>query len=264
MQRPKLFIGSVYAPSPWNAEWYRLQREFIAHNTTSVDVKFGVLLNGINANDLAADDIDIIGVSAGNAGHSAGMAQMVEIFRQSDCSHFLFLDSDCFPVHPNWFDVLVKQMEKFNKRFAAPVRVENLDRFPHPCAFFCSAESIQDTRINFDTGHPGENLLGEIVRDVGNAMLPLLPDILPLLRTNLVNYHPIAAGVYHHLFYHHGAGSRNFEFRLLNKYAYADHWWNCMLDEKLAEDLRNNLFNHPESFLRSLMSTPSIELNNYK
>lgn len=251
--QPTLFIASVYAPSPWNREWYCLQRKFIEQNTPNIKIKFGVLLNGIDVSELDAE-VDVIGISEGNSGHSAGMAQLVKIFQSSsEYTHFLFLDSDCFPVHPNWFEVLVSQMQRFNKRFAAPVRYENLDRFPHPCAFFCDAESIKDPRINFDIGFPGENILNETVQDVGNAMLPLLPEVLPLLRTNRVNHHPIAAGIYHHLFYHHGAGSRNFQFRLIDKYNYCDHWWARDKDGELAESLRERLFSEPEEFLRGLM-----------
>lgn len=252
MAQPKLFIASVYAPSPWNREWYKLQRKFLAQFTRNTEFKFGVLLNGVSGEDLG-DDVDVIGVCDHNEGHSAGMARLVEIFRASECSHFLFLDSDCFPVHADWFDVLLKQMKRFDKHFAAPIRYENLDRFPHPCAFFCDSEAIKDERINFELGFSGQNILNETVRDVGNAMLPLLPEILPLIRTNRVNHHPIAAGIYHHLFYHHGAGSRNFEFRLIDKYNYCEHWWSPAQDDVLAEQLRELLFDNPEEFLRGIM-----------
>lgn len=258
MALPKLFIASVYAPSSWNRDWYRLQRKFIAQNTHGVEVKFGVLLNGIAVDELDSD-VDVIGVSASNAGHSEGMAKLVEIFRKSDFTHFLFLDSDCFPVHPEWFQVLTTQMQKFDKHFSAPIRVENLDKFPHPCAFFCDAIGLFDSRINFDIGHPGSNMLGETVQDVGNAMLPLLSDLLPLIRTNMVNYHPVAAGIYHHLFYHHGAGSRNFKFRVIDKYGYCNHWWSQVDDDQLAEQLRLALFDNPEVFLQNLLKPPSIK-----
>jgi hypothetical protein len=79
-----------------------------------------------------------------------------------------------------------------------------------------------------------------------------------MLRTNLVNYHPIAAGVYHHLFYHHGAGSRNFKFRLINKYGYYDHWWDAARDDELAEILRCTLFKNPQGFLKAIMNPPSL------
>ena len=76
-------------------------------------------------------------------------------------------------------------------------------------------------------------------------------ELLPLMRTNCVNKHPVAAAVYHHLFYHHGAGSRNFEFRVMDKYGYCDHWWNKNGDEKLAEQLRTDLFENPEKFMKN-------------
>jgi len=235
MSTPKIFVASVYAPSPWNKEWYELQKYFLAEYTQGVEYYFGIILNGISSDELPAD-ANILRSNADNTGHSAAMSQLVDIFRKSEgYTHFLFLDSDCFPVQAGWYERLCDQMNRFDKRFAAPVRTENLDRFPHPCAFFCDAMGILDERVNFDVGYEDVNILGEVVGDVGNAMLSLLPDLLPMLRTNLVNYHPIAAGVYHHLFYHHGAGSRNFKFRLINKYGYYDHWWDAARDDELAE-----------------------------
>jgi hypothetical protein len=252
MDKYKLFVASIYAPSPWNHEWYRLQTKFLARNTQGVDLRFGIILNGVKQAELGAD-IDFIVKNDGNTGHSTAMSQLLEAFRQSDCTHFLFLDSDCFPVHRDWFAVLTAQMRQFDKHFAAPIRYENLDIFPHPCAFFCDRHGLLDERINFDIGHPGNNILGETVRDVGNAMLPMLPEILPLLRTNIENRHPVAAAIYHHMFYHHGAGSRNFEFRLLNKYDYCKHWWDTAGDEALASRIRDELFADSDAFLARLM-----------
>jgi hypothetical protein len=85
--------------------------------------------------------------------------------------------------------------------------------------------------------------------------LPMLHEFLPLMRSNLVNRHPVAAGIYHHLFYHHGAGSRSFEFRVVNKYKYCEHWWADDDNESLATQLREELFDNPKKFLAKLMST---------
>src|SRR2546425_2026497 len=51
---------------------------------------------------------------------------------------------DCFPVRKGWHDVLANQMHRFNKDFAAPVRAENLDLFPHPSAVFRSEEHTSE------------------------------------------------------------------------------------------------------------------------
>ncbi|QEY17327.1 hypothetical protein D0C16_15875 [Cellvibrio sp. KY-GH-1] len=255
MTTPKLLVASVYAPSEWNGQWYELQRQFLKETTQHTSFEFAVLLNGIDRNELPAD-ANIIGKNPGNTGHSAAMRQVVDFFRANDdFTHFLFLDSDCFPIHNRWFETLTEQMSHFGKHFAAPVRTENLDRFPHPCAFLCDSKGLDDRRVNFDIGYEDTNILGELVKDVGNAMLPLMPDILPMLRTNLVNLHPVAAGVYHHLFYHHGAGSRNFEFRVVNKYGYYNHWWKKEGDEVLADQLREALFKDPQGFL-ALLTNP--------
>lgn len=254
MTAPKLLIASVYAPSEWNSQWYGLQQQFLTEMTPHTPFEFAVLLNGIEARELPVG-ANIIGKNSDNLGHSAAMRQIVDFFRASEgFTHFLFLDSDCFPIHNRWFETLTEQMSQFGKHFAAPVRTENLDRFPHPCAFLCDSQGIDDHRINFDIGYEDTNILGEPVKDVGNAMLPLLPEILPLLRTNLVNLHPVAAGVYHHLFYHHGAGSREIGFRVIGKYGYYDHWWEKENDTVLAGQLRNTLFKDPHGFLSLLMN----------
>jgi len=252
VSRPRVLIGSIFAPSDWNRSWYALQKRFLRLNCADADVDHRVFLNGVSDADVG-EDLVVAGRSAENSGHSAALRALVDLFRASDHDYFLILDSDCFPVHAHWLGVLTEQMARFGKRFAAPVRTENLDRFPHPCAFLIAGPAVHDPRINFDVGHVAPNMIGEPVSDVGNAMLELMPDLLPLLRTNVRNRHPVAAAIYHHLFYHHGAGSRDFRFRLTHKYGYSAHWWDATRDEECARTLSQELFEDPERFVEGLM-----------
>jgi hypothetical protein len=243
----KLLITSIFAPSPWNREWHSLQSRYVAATTKDCAYDYELFLNGVAEKELDASAA-CLGTSRDPLDHPTALREVVDAFRQRDHDYYLILDSDCFPIFPGWFTVLTNQMERFGKQIAAPVRYENLDRLPHPCAFFLTREVLQDERINFDKGHPGSNLLGREVSDVGSAMLDLLPSILPLLRTNVVNPHPVAAALYHQLFYHHGAGSRGSRFRVLHKFHYYAHWWDADRDADVGE-LRDRLFEDPTSFI---------------
>jgi hypothetical protein len=77
--------------------------------------------------------------------------------------------------------------------------------------------------------------------------------LLPLLRTNVVNVHPVAAAIYHHLFYHHGAGSREFAFRILKAYQYYEHWYDSGAQRSHGEELLAALLRDPDGFVDMLM-----------
>jgi hypothetical protein len=247
-----LLIVSIFAPSPWNREWYSLQSGYIAATTKDCAYDHELFLNGVAESELSAH-ATLLGSSSESLDHATALRQTVGALRQRTHDYFLLLDSDCFPIAPNWFTILRGQMERFGKKIAAPIRFENLDRMPHPCAFFLTRAALHDERINFDKGSRAPNLLGKDTADVGNAMLDLMPLLLPLLRTNIVNPHPVAAAVYDHLFYHHGAGSRNSRFRVLHKYGYHAHWWDHERESRYVDELRKSLFEDPVSFVDYLL-----------
>lgn len=87
----------------------------------------------------------------------------------------------------------------------------------------------------------------------GGDMLKIMNDVLPLLRTNKVNVHYVAAGIYHHLFYHHGAGSRGFQFRVQKEYKYYDHLIDETTEIDYGHQLINSLTSDPEGFIDKLM-----------
>ena len=254
MQR-KLLIVSIFAPSDFNRQWYSLQKRFISKNT-KIPYEFKVVLNGCDRG--AFEETDILYANNDNIGHSHALKQVLDYFRSVSCDAYLILDSDCFPVWDGWHEVLFEQMRKFNKIIAAPVRVENLDLFPHPSAFFILAHGIHHPKINFDVMQI-TNLLGGAVADVGGGMQNTIGQLLmPMLRTNVVNVHPIAAAVYHHLFYHHGAGSRDFDFRILKRYDYYGHWHSSGDKEAQGSQLINSLLSDPEDFIDRLMNISPV------
>lgn len=249
----KILITTVYAPSEYNEHWYKLQKHFIKKNTL-VPYDFKVIVNNINS-DLFEDD-EIILVNNENIGHPEGVDQIFSYMREQEqqekYSGYLLLDSDAFPVGIGWHEILDEQMARFNKTIAAPIRYENLDKFPHPCVVYMNTDGINNLGVNFNYAKV-KNLMGDMIEEVGGLMPEVSDQVLPLLRTNRVNLHPVAAGIYHHLFYHHGAGSRGFDFRLLKMYEYYNHWIDNNSQPDYGVQLMNALVNDPDSFIDKLM-----------
>jgi hypothetical protein len=248
-ERP-LAIVSVFAPSERNRSWYALQKRFIA-KTTDVEYDYKVILNGVSPDGFEPGDIAI--ANPQNLGHGEALMQAVGRFREQRRRTYLLLDSDCFPVRAGWHGILTSQMARFGKQLAAPVRTENLDVFPHPCAFFILDEILDDPRLELRRAVFAKNLLGVDVTDAGAAVLAIGDRLFPMLRTNAVNLHPVAVAVYSHLFYHHGAGSRDFAFRVNKKFGYYHHWPPEADTEALGDRLFQELETDPEGFIARLM-----------
>jgi hypothetical protein len=69
-------------------------------------------------------------------------------------------------------------------------------------------------------------------------------------RTNRYNVHPILAGVYYDMFYHHGAGSRRAYLRPMMSSGYYDHLVPDHLDQE--ESLFQELAKDPVAFIARL------------
>lgn len=246
----KILIMTVYAPSDYNHYWYKLQKYFIQKNT-AIPYDFKIIANNVDTDLFEPDEVAINNNS--NIGHPKGIRQIINYMKDSnDYSGYLLLDSDCFPVRQGWHEILDQQMLKLNKCIAAPIRFENLDLFPHPCSVYMKQSAIIEEKINFDYAVI-KNLMGDGIDEVGGNMLSVIDDVMPLLRTNRVNLHPVAAGIYHHLFYHHGAGSRGFDFRLLKMYEYYNHWIDNKSQADYGEQLMKALVVDPDGFIDKLL-----------
>lgn len=119
----------------------------------------------------------------------------------------LFLDGDAFPVARVDASVLA------GAPLAAVRRDENVgDRQPHPS--FCLTTVGYWTEIGGDwrEGHRWTSTTGDEVTDVGGNLLGILERLgaawRPLLRSNVVDLHPLWFGIYSDVAYHHGAGFR--------------------------------------------------------
>ncbi len=235
MQRyGKLLVGSVFGPSDRNRHWYRLQLDFIKKYTADFDHM--VYLDRTDPG--LFNNSKIVGVSSsiydapmsGSLAHSQGLNALLEYARTERHSYLLLIDSDSFPVVPNWLDLLLGSMGRHE--VAAVVRAENLDTFAHPCVHLIKRSGLD--KLIFGC-FPHKNLLGTVVEDCRSNVL----DFFPLIRTNVINLHPILFGLYGNCFYHHGAGSRKCLFRAFEcgyfKYG-NEEFWEANAFEMLKED----------------------------
>lgn len=237
-----LLVMSVFAKTDRNPDWVNLQYRFLDRTTPSYDhvvslhmadrslFRRSTILRSIHAKRCASRI------------HGRLLQGLLDYARKTAYDYYLFLDSDAFPVADNWLVSLVSKMG--DRSFAAPVRTENLDLFPHPSCFFVRAKDIHRKELDFRVGR-SINLLQQQVEDTG-CRLPLRM-CYPLLRSNVYNPHPLLAGVYGNLFYHHGCGSRRFAMRST---FYHDYFNRLEPDHETIEDsLFLALTSDPDSFL---------------
>jgi hypothetical protein len=243
-----LLVASVFVGSPRNETWIRLQKDFLQRTTSSFD--HAVYLNRCPWSS-SFEGTSVIGarsekVTTGptkqSADHAVCLTAIFEYFQEhrNEYSYFLILDSDCFPVRCDWLPALVRRL-KDRFHFAAPLRSENLEDFPHPCALFLTQEALR--RPWSFAVKPFTNLLGKDWPDVG-CSLPR-EGWYPLLRTNVYNPHPVFAAIYRY-FYHHGNGSRSLKFKSEKYYNEIDH-------ARAEADLYAQLTTDPQQLIAQLL-----------
>lgn len=254
-RKPPLLVGSVFVPHNRAKIWYKLQMQFLRQ--TSPYFLHVVCVNGKMDNSIFDQSEVIVGdsqhSSLSNVGkkqsdnHSKGLMKLIEYFKQHKADSYLILDSDCFPILNNWHQILLSKMNNF--QIAAPIRYENLDNFPHPCAMFIKPYYLENDLLNLELGN-NTNLLGQTYQDVGCNIN--LKDCYPLLRSNVYNTHPILSAVYHHMFYHHGCGSRILSTRSVQS-GYFDHYHEKNNDVQNIEKLFHDLQAAPHQFINKLI-----------
>lgn len=254
-------VGSVFVAGNRAKTWYDLQMRFL-HKTTA-NFHHIVFLNGKEF-DFSLEYSEIVGQSdltglekigtakeqqlAQKDNHYLGLSILLDHFKKIEAENYLILDCDCFPVQDNWVGILKKACLQRNKVFAAPIRTENFDLFPHPCALFFGKEVLQQDWFDLSSGET-VNLMGNLVYESGGK-LPK-EKCLPLLRTNCFNVHPIFSGIYGDIFYHHACGSRPKTFlargigeSILRRQV--DHW-------SIEEEIFRKLSSNPDEFVQSLL-----------
>jgi hypothetical protein len=243
----KVCIASAHVQCQRVHLWRELQQQFISR-CTSWDYEYYVIANGV---DPGAFDATGVAHISEKVSHSECIAEILKIWVQSDADFFLLLDSDCWPIRKGWEDLLAGKLG--DNHFTAPIRTENLDLFPHPCAVFLPKDHLYDLDFGSERN---VNLLGEYVNDVGGALH--LEHCFPLLKTNYISPHPVYASIYGDVFYHHCAGSRGAGVRCAGYYR---HMISLAQQRKIYDKVTQQLKNDPVSFIDALRGVESREKN---
>ena len=245
----RLLVGSVYASSSQRQqEWFRLQSEYLAETTNDYD---HVVV--VNHTDTSAFDgkVKVIGSSGADPTkehesllHLGALLQLHKYFLsvQDDYDCFLFLDNDAFPIRMNWEPLLLDKMLAGNtikKEIAVVVRPEICEFRWHASVLYATKPGLRNLEFKFSPmdylAGMGKDFLGNIEHDIhiNYQSTRLRSLVLPLMRTNQYNLHPVAFGIYYDMFYHHTFGSEHglqqyvgpFEsLRNVGKYGYGDFY----------------------------------------
>lgn len=219
-----LLVMSVFAKS---LIWFNYQKEFL--DKTTINYVHAICLNNVDEQPKAI----IIDKSNSNDEGAKQHLKSLQILaeyaksKRHEYRGFMILDSDCFPID----DWEVKLNDKINDyKLCAAVRLENFDTFAHPSIIYTQNPDL----LVFDKIET-YNLLGQKIID--NACM--VKKFFPLVRTNRLNVHPLASGIYYDRFYHHCAGSRKFVTR-------SDDYYNRTTTET------ENFFKNPNEFINRL------------
>jgi hypothetical protein len=253
MDNPELVIGTVLSEDESAAKWYEIQTRFIKNNTQDVNYEFVV------AASEKFNYLDGKWVQKADSSHVGGLKSLNDYFLTTNASYFLYLDSDAFPIRPNWFSKLKSLLFKYKKDYAAPVRCENLECFAHISFLFLRAnyfklmsskilECCPSITFSFANNF-GVNKCGP------GSRLPV-EDLFPLFRSNITSPHPSLYSVYYGLVYHHGGGSRG-----EHGYMFSTPYWE---DSEIKMDVSadNLIFENAEKFIATICeTTPCKNLN---
>jgi len=233
-QPTKLGIACVYFYGT-NAGWILdLQLKYISSTLAGYDYKVYAGANRLDPELRtrldAASNVKIVELpwyeGEGNAEHAFYLDQLLRTAADEGCTHIAALDSDSFPIVPDWPRSLLRRMGS-TIRFAAVLRAENGDtHLPHPCGYFMHRSFLLERQ---PTIYPDERerssehflrFLSETGQRVdtgigyGYALWKSAEPWLQLRRSNRRNPHFLMAGIYGSVFFHVGASSRRPAFYL--------------------------------------------------
>ena len=163
-------------------------------------------IEGLNLEE--GSSFDRVIISSGS--HAEKLNELADLIckEASDEDYIIFIDGDCFPI--NDIDVEICKMVDDHQLIAVK-RVENFgDQQPHPCFCMTTCGLWRSIKGDWKEGYAWSKTRHYRWTDVGGNLLAKLDqhqiNWLPLLRSNLTNYHPLYFGIYGDLVYHHGAG----------------------------------------------------------
>jgi len=244
----KVLVASAHLRTSRGKLWRDLQWKFLSENA-DVDFDYAVVANGTSP-QLYENAKFVLPMT--DATHLACIREILGLFREHErYTHLLLLDSDAWPVRP-WFEILDSLLARFDNVYAAPMRAENYDDFPHPSAVLMARNVVE--WADFGGSNKYYNLLGQSVNDVGCGMDQGKRSgrlWLPLMKTNMWSPHPLFASIYGDLFYHHGAGSREPGIRLAGLGVY-DHILKRQDHRKIYNRVTRELKRDPDGFIGRL------------
>jgi hypothetical protein len=227
----KLLVGATFRDAqPDQLAWLKLQLAFL--NDTTEDFDHVSYVNGKGrysvrerpdvGNIRAFDSYNtrVVGIgeahtqrepSPTSAQHINSLNCLLAYFKrhQHNYEYFLFLDNDAFPIRRGWLADLVQKMNEFSKIIAVVVRPENLEIRWHASVLMAKAEALSGLEFQM-MRIPGGDFMGIDEWDVGIGRFQdsRRGEVWPLIRTNRLNVHPVAYGVYFDMFYHQTFGGR--------------------------------------------------------
>jgi hypothetical protein len=160
------------------------------------------------------------GVMDASFEHAFYLDRLLREAADDGCTHLAAIDSDSFPVLPDWPSVLLQRMGSI--RFAAVLRSENLDtNLPHPSGLFMDrsfllehAPRLLPSRSEILASPSFREFQKETAQRTdtgigyGHTLWKSKEPWLPLVRSNRRNPHFLMAGIYGDVFFHLGASSR--------------------------------------------------------
>lgn len=191
-------LVSVYAQQTWHL--YEQQAQFIAATTPGArHVVVSIDRPPFNCDWLPAPEM---ATAHHSYQHAIGLRTSMRAIGNKGVA--VLCDSDAFPVAADWPDTVLRCLRNNGLAFAAPVRTETGDCFPHVSflVFPCAKKDgiVQHLRVA-----EGRTVFGRLRLDTGGR-LPL-KQCFPLLRSNRSNPHPWLHAIYGDLAYHRCRGT---------------------------------------------------------
>lgn len=244
-----VLVGTIFCKNdPLQRQWLDLQLRFFKATTASYD--HVAILFDENAEGFSSQTETILLNRPGGANslpHLYGLEYLAEVFRsrRKNYRHFLFIDSDAFPIRTDWLELLTQRMEQHT--IALPLRTENLESRLHASILFAKNQAMD--RMSFQQGQVGLDLLGVREFDIHlpHFQHALKGEVFTLTRSNRVNVHPVLCGVYYDCFYHQCCGSGR-AYNLRSR----DYWGHvCNIDIDVSY-YTQRLMSDPSAFVSEL------------
>jgi len=272
----KILVASIYSPSDRNPAWRDLKLRFLDQTLGERNYDHMAWLNRVSPDLFAGTRTMVVPGSQGETApdeHLAALRGILGHFVElrNRYEHFMVTDSDVFPFRARWLDTVLAMMRKRSWRrpgdlvpsgrlperlVAAIVQTDHLNVYFHPSAVLIQGAALRadPTCVEF-RAEVQRNILGmEFQEVVAASKVP----VLPLVRTNSLNAHPLVAGVYGDVIYRHGGGSEELFTRVLES-GYFDHMIPRSDHAALADQLFEALVRDPEKVLEQLVGANRLE-----